>query len=179
MIETARLLLRPWREADVAPFHAMGQDAAVMRHLGPAMTIGDAEAAFGRAQQALAAHGTCFWAIERRDSGAFIGFCGVKPGPAGTPIAGLAEAGWRLAREHWGQGLAFEAASASLAHHWRTTGDATIHAITVPANAASRRLMERLGMTQRAGGDFDHPAVPDDSPLRRHVHYSIERPIDG
>ena len=175
MIATERLLLRRWRDSDVAPFHEMGQDGEVMRHLGPPVSEADCRAAAER-QNALADDdGRCFWAMERRADGAFLGFCGVKPGPRDTPIAGEAEIGWRLARGGWGQGFATEAARAVLAAEW-ARGTPQVVAITVPANVRSRAVMERLGMTHDINADFDHPALAPGDPLRRHVLYRIARP---
>ncbi|THD35048.1 MAG: N-acetyltransferase [Sphingomonas sp.] len=176
MIDTARLILRGWREGDVAPFHAMGNDAEVMRYLGPPMTLADAEAARERMDAVLAEHGYCFWAVERRADGAFLGFCGIKPGPAGTPIADDVEIGWRLRRDAWGQGYAREAAEAVIAWTWANTDAPEIAAITVAGNTNSWGLMERLGMTRDPNGDFDHPAVPDGNPLKRHLTYRLARP---
>ncbi|MBB6505587.1 RimJ/RimL family protein N-acetyltransferase [Sphingomonas endophytica] len=178
MIGTERLILRAWRAADVAPFHAMGQDAEVMRYLGPETTIAGAGAMLHEANETARTFGRCFWAMERRADRAFIGFCGVEPGPAGSPIAGLPEIGWRLARSAWGQGLATEAARAVLAAEWER-GTETVYAITVPANRRSWGLMERLGMTRVEDGDFDHPDLAPDSPLRRHVLYRIDHPLNG
>ena len=62
---------------------------------------------------------------------------------------------------------------------WRNLDVPRITAITVPANTASWGLMERLGMVRDQGADFDHPRVPDDSPLKRHIVYRIARPIAG
>jgi RimJ/RimL family protein N-acetyltransferase len=178
MIETERLILRRWRFEDVEPFHAMGQDAEVMRYLGPPMNVTSCEATVERMNAMADATGDCFWALERRTDGAFIGFCGIKPGPAGTPIEGLPEIGWRLARSAWGSGLAREAAAACLTRAWQRGVD-RVHAITVPANERSWGLMIRLGMTRVEGGDFDHPALAEGDPLRRHLHYSIGRPLHG
>lgn len=178
MIETERLLLRRWRPADVLPFHAMGQDPEVMRYLGPALDVAACAATVVRMNAMADATEDCFWAIERREDKAFLGFCGVKPGPAGTPIDGKAEIGWRLSRAAWGQGFAREAASACLDRAWQRQTD-RVHAITVPANARSRGLMIRLGMTQVEAGEFDHPALAEGDPLRRHVHYTIDRPADA
>ena len=175
MIETGRLVLRRWRAEDAAPFHAMCQDTGVMRYLGPPMSRADAAATVTRMNAVADERGTCFWAVERRLDGAFLGFCGIKPGPAGTPIADAPEIGWRLAREAWGQGYAREAAAACLADAWRR-GEERVFAITVPANERSWGLMIRLGMTRVAGGDFDHPAVGEGDPLRRHLTYAIDRP---
>lgn len=177
MIETERLILRGWRDDDVAPFHAMGNDPEVMRYLGPPLTIADAEAARDRMNGLQEDHGYCFWAVERKADGAFLGFCGVKPGPDGTPIAGELEIGWRLRRDAWGQGYAREAAEACLIWAWSNTDAPRIAAITVLNNANSWGLMERLGMIRDHAADFDHPAVPDGSPLKRHLTYRIARPI--
>lgn len=177
MIESDRLILRGWRDSDVAPFHAMCSDAEVMRYLGPPMTLADAESARDRMNASLADHGYCFWAVERKADGAFLGFCGIKPGPEGTPIAGQLEIGWRLRRDAWGQGYAREGAAASVDWAWANTDAPLIAAITVLDNRRSWGLMERLGMRRDLGDDFDHPSVPDGSPLKRHIVYRIARPI--
>lgn len=177
MIETDRLILRGWRDADVAPFHAMGNDPDVMRFLGPPMTLGDAESARDRMNAVLAEHGYCFWAVERKADGGFLGFCGVKPGPDGTPIAGELEIGWRLRRDAWGMGYAREAAEAAIAWAWANTDVPGIAAVTATGNANSWGLMLRLGMQRDHGDDFDHPAVPDGSPLKRHIVYRLARPV--
>lgn len=176
MIETERLILRGWRDADVEPFHAMGNDAEVMRYLGPPMSIADAAAARDRMNALLADRGYCFWAVERKSDGMFLGFCGIKPGPADTPIADEIEIGWRLRRDAWGRGYAREAATASIAWTWAHTDAPAIAAMTVADNVRSWGLMERLGMRRDYDADFDHPAVPDDSPLKRHIVYRIARP---
>lgn len=174
MIETERLILRGWREADREPFHAMCNDPAVMEFLGPLQTLGEVDAAIERQNGLLARHGYCFWAVERRAGGAFLGFCGLKPGPAGTPIEGEIEIGWRLEREYWGQGYAREAAQASLDWAWANTDALVIAAITVSANVRSWGLMERLGMTYAPRDDFIHPQAPPH--LNPHITYRITRP---
>ncbi|MBX9813703.1 MAG: GCN5 family acetyltransferase [Proteobacteria bacterium SG_bin5] len=175
MIETARLIVRPWRDADRAPFAAMGRDAAVMRFIGPPQSRAEADAAIDRMIAMQAAHGHCFWAVERRADGALLGFCGIKPGR--WPIEGLPEIGWRLGSAHWGQGYAREAAQACLDWAWATRDWPYVYAITVPANSASWGLMRRLGMARLADGDFEHPEVPEGSPLKSHVTYRIARPV--
>ncbi|WP_445193130.1 GNAT family N-acetyltransferase [Sphingomonas sp. Tas61C01] len=175
-VRTDRLVLRAWRDDDALPFHAMGQDADVMRYLGPPMTLEDCHAAIARSATTLAEQGSCFWAMERTADGAFLGFCGVKRGPPGTPIANDLEIGWRLGRPHWRQGYAREAAAAVLDWSWAQTPAPRVTAITVPANIASWGLMIRLGMKRLDDGDFDHRAVAIGDPLRRHLTYAIGRP---
>ena len=172
MIETARLVLRPWRDTDRAPFWDMARDAEVMRYL-PAQTREESRAGIDRMMATQAEHGHCFWALERKADGRFIGFCGLMP--PRLPLTET-EVGWRLERAAWGQGFAREAAEASLAWGWRNLATPTIVAITTVANTRSRGLMERLGMTRYPDEDFDHPALAADDPLRPHVLYRIHRP---
>jgi len=174
VIDTERLILRGWREADLRPYYAMGQDRDVMRYIGPLATPGDVRSTRNRMNGRLARHGHCFWAVERKADRAFLGFCGLLRGT--PPIAGEVEIGWRFARHAWGQGFAREAAEASLAWAWGNLPSLSIAGITVAANARSRGLMERLGMTREPGSDFDHPELASGDPLRRHILYRIGRP---
>lgn len=176
MIDTERLTLRGWREDDAAQHHAMRNDPDVRRYLGPPTTLDDSHEVIARQRALLETLGYCFWVIERRADGAFLGWCGFKPGPEGTPIAALPEIGWSLTSAAWGQGYALEAARGALAWAWPTMDWPSIHAITVPANTASWGLMQRLGMTRVEGADFNHPALAEGDPLRLHLLYRIDRP---
>jgi RimJ/RimL family protein N-acetyltransferase len=171
-LETGRLLLRAWRDADRDPFFAMNSDPAVMQFL-PATDRAASDTAVDRLVAAQDRDGCCFWAVERHDDRAFLGFCGLM-----APRLPLIEyeIGWRLRREAWGRGFASEAARASLAWGWANLPAPSIVAITVPANRRSRAGMERIGMAHAADADFDHPELPEGDPLRRHVLYRITRP---
>jgi len=175
VIESARLTLRGWQAMDAALHNAMCGDPVVSRYLGPAPTLAESRDVVMRQQALLDRLGHCFWVIERRADGAFLGWCGIKPGPEGTPIAGAPELGWSVTRTAWGQGYASEAARAALDWAWAATEWPSLYAITVPANTASQSVMLRLGMAQVADGDFDHPALADGDPLRRHLTYRIDR----
>jgi len=176
MIETERLLIRPWREEDRDPFFAINSDPEVMRHIRPSTTRAESDAGVDRQLAAQAEHGFCFWALERKADGAFLGFCGLRPGVPETPIADDLEIGWRLGRAYWGEGYAKEAAAACIAWAFRVLEAPRVAAITVPANARSWGLMERLGMVRRPDLDFLHPALAEDDPLRPHITYLAERP---
>ena len=174
MIETARLLLRPWRDVDREPMHRMGRDPKVMEFLGPLQSRAQSDMFIDRMIALQEQNGHCFWALERQQDSALLGLCGLKHGPPDTPIANCVEIGWRLRSDAWGAGYAREAAEASIAWGWANLACDAIHAITTVANVRSRALMERLGMKRRPDMDFDHPAVPADSPLRPHVTYVLE-----
>jgi RimJ/RimL family protein N-acetyltransferase len=83
------------------------------------------------------------------------------------------EIGWRLAARYWGQGFATEAARGALEFGFDILKLDEIVSFTVPANHRSRRVMEKIGMTRIPAEDFDHPMLPEDHRLRRHVLYRI------
>lgn len=76
---------------------------------------------------------------------------------------------------HWGIGYATEAAKAVLNHAFTRLGIAEIVSFTVPKNARSRAVMEKIGMKRDWDGDFDFPKLPPDHPLSRHVLYRISK----
>ena len=183
-LTTPRLLLRPWRDDDVAAFADMFDDPAVMEFLMPARgrmsASADADrpmidATVGRIRAHFDRHGYGWWAAEFKETGAFIGFIGLVHIPFEAHFTPAVEVGWRLASAYWGQGYATEGARASLEAAFTRLGLADIVSITVPANTRSRRVMERIGMMRDPGGDFDHPSLGPGDPLRRHVLYRITK----
>ncbi len=155
VIETDRLRLRDWRAADVAPFAACTNTPNVMRWLGGVKTDAEMAELIAKLGRWQAERGFTFWAVERKDDAALLGFCGLKIADTpGSPIEGDPEIGWRLREDAWGQGYAREAAAASLDFAFATLGLPHVVAITFIENVASWGLMERLGMTRRT--DLDH-----------------------
>jgi RimJ/RimL family protein N-acetyltransferase len=100
---------------------------------------------------------------------------GLSPVLFDAPFTPAAEIEWRLVPEAWGRGYATESAGAALKFGFESRGLAEIVSFTVPANARSRAVMERLGMTRDRGDDFDHPRLPPGHRLRRHVLYRLSR----
>ena len=177
MIETERLILRHWRDEDRAPFAEMSADPQVMLHLDGPVGREASDAVIDRLAREGRERGHTFWAIERKEDGAMLGFCGLRRGGhAGTAVPDELEIGWRLRREAWGKGYAREAALASLDWGWAHRDAPRIAAWTVTANAASWGLMERIGMVRRPELDFDHPRFAPGHPLCRHIVYAIGRP---
>jgi len=174
-LETPRLILRGWREEDVDPFHAICSDPVVMETLGPPLSRGETAALVARMYRMQEEEGHCFWAMERKENAQLIGWCGIIRGRPGTSIHGKPEAGWRMTPSAWGNGYVTEAALASLQWAFDNLADDAVWAITNTDNHRSRAVMERIGMTHDAELDFDHPDVPADSPLLRHVTYRIDR----
>lgn len=174
MIETERLVLRRFREVDRAPFRAMLADPVVMANLAPVHSADSADAVIARHEGYWTSGARGFWVAAHRETGAFVGHVGLKPGAPNTPIAGEVEIGWLLARRWWRQGYAREAALATLASAWQG-GASAVAAIVSAGNDPSRGLMARLGMVESPDDAFDHPDVAADDPRRHMVVYRTAR----
>ena len=159
VIETPRLILRPWKESDREPFARMNADPRVMEFFPARLSREESDALMDRVRSELLA-------AELRETGEFIGFIGLSVPTFEAHFTPCVEIGWRLAAEHWGRGLATEGARAVLA---RAEGE--VVSFTTVGNLRSRRVMEKLGLTHDPRDDFDHPRLPEGHPLRRHVLY--------
>ena len=172
-IETPRLLLRQWREDDLAPFAALNRDPEVMRFFEEPLTQERSDGWARYIADRIDELGWGLWALERRDTGEFIGFTGLQVPRHDLPCNPCVEVGWRLARAAWGHGFATEAGRASLAHAFGPLALEEVVSMTAVPNTPSRRVMERLGMVRDEAGDFDHPGVSAGHRLQRHVLYRI------
>jgi ribosomal-protein-alanine N-acetyltransferase len=172
-LEGPRLRLRPWREEDLTPLAAINADPVAMRHFAAPMSRAESDAWAARLQAHIEAHGWGFWAVERRAAPGCIGAVGLMHIPWEAEFTPAVEIGWRIAPGLQRQGLAEEAARLALAAGFGPAGLPEIVAFTVPANEASWRLMEKLGMAP--AGRFEHPRLPQGHPLRQHLLYRITR----
>jgi RimJ/RimL family protein N-acetyltransferase len=171
-LRTSRLLLRPWRDADVTAFAEISADPAVMEFLRPLSEPGAAEAWAARVRAHWQQHGFGQWVVEIPDQASFIGVVGLATISYAAHFTPAVEIAWRLAPDFWRRGYASEAARAALDYGFGQLAFDEVVAVTVPANLRSRRVMERLGMTRAPADDFDHPSVPE-GPLRRCVLYRL------
>jgi len=171
MLETPRLLLRPWRESDREPFHRLNADPRVMQYFAAPLSPEQSDAMILRIQAHMEEHGFGFFAAELRATGEFIGFVGMSHVPFEAHFTPCVEIGWRLGLEHWNQGYATEGARECLRHAFEDLGLAEVVAFTVPGNERSRRVMEKLGMSHDPADDFEHPRLAEGHALRRHVLY--------
>ncbi len=144
ILETERLILDVWQPSDWVALRPIALDAEVMRYItgGVAWSDEQIRAYVERQMACYAARGFCRWKLIEKSTGAVIGFCGVgfwrdAPDP---------EIGWWLARGSWGRGLATEAARAALHDAFHRVGLERIISVAMPANTASTRIMEKLGL---------------------------------
>ena len=177
----ARVRLRQWTDADLAPFAALNADADVMRHLIARLSRDESDAMARRNRVQIDTHGFGLWALDVQGIG-FAGFVGISPKlPFELPVAGIVaqphEIGWRLAKAAWGHGYATEAATLALRHGFEVLGLPQIVSFTAVTNTASQAVMQRIGLVRRA--EFDHPRLAEGHQLRRHVLYAQDAPSAG
>jgi RimJ/RimL family protein N-acetyltransferase len=172
-VVTNRLVLRPFTDVDRAPFAELNVHPLVVESLGESPTRAESDAVVDRFREEMAREGWGPWAVELAGGGPFVGMVGLHRVNAALPCAPAVEVGWRLHPDHWGHGYATEAAAASVRFGFDEAGLAEIVAFTTTLNTRSQAVMERIGMVRDPGADFDHPRVPEGSPLRRHVLYRV------
>ena len=151
VLETPRLVLRPWGSEDLATVYDIYSRWEVARYLGRTPTAltepSQAEATLARwAAIPGPLHGV--WAIVPRGTSTPVGTALMKLLPlsgGGTPSANT-EIGWHLHPDAWGNGYATEAAGGLLEHAWAGGLD-EVFAVTYPENLASQAVCRRLGMT--------------------------------
>lgn len=171
VICTTRILLRRWLPTDREPLAQLNADPRVMEFFPARLTRHESDAQFDRIQQHFQEHGFGFWAVEIPGTAKFAGFIGLGVPRFEAHFTPCVEIGWRLAAEHWGRGYATEGATAVLDYGFRELGLSEIVSFTSKHNARSRRVMERIGMKLAESEEFDHPALPADHRLARHVLY--------
>ena len=148
-LETERLVLRRWDlDADLDPFAAMCADPEVMRYIGDGSTQTRAQCAdrLFAFEAVWRERGMGLFATELTTAGEMIGFAGLAIPDFLPEIMPSVEIGWRLARAHWGQGYATEAARAVLEYGFERVGLDRIVSVHAVGNEASANVMRKIGM---------------------------------
>lgn len=168
-IQTPRLGLRNWTLADLPILAALNADPEVMRYFPSTQTEEETLGFIQRAQKQFEEHRFTYFAADRLDTGALIGFIGLAPQTYESPYTPAVDIGWRLAQEHWGNGFATEGAKACLEYGFKTIGLEEIIAVAMASNLPSIHVMKKIGMERV--GEFDHPALEGRPEMGRCVCY--------
>jgi RimJ/RimL family protein N-acetyltransferase len=142
-LETTRLRLRPASIGDLETWHAISRDAEQAWFGETRSTLEDARANLEKQVRHQERHGFALWAVELRQTGEMIGVTGLRHLADGPEV----EVGYRFLERCWGNGYATEAARASIAFGFDELGLERIVAVALPDNRASRRVMEKCGLT--------------------------------
>jgi ribosomal-protein-alanine N-acetyltransferase len=153
LFTTDRLAVRPKVTADAEPLHAAYGDEEVMRYLGgPCAAVARTREFVAAHVRHQDAHGFSMWTLVEQGTGAVVGDVGFLAYDGGVEI------GWHLRRTSWRRGYATEAARACLAYGFDELDFERVSAFTESANAASLRVIQRLGMRfVRRGADGAPP----------------------
>ena len=176
-LETERLILREWTDADRDAFAAIVGDPHVMRYYPSTRSRAEADAWMDKMIAGLAEGTSHFLAVERKEDSALLGLTGTADINFAIPTNPKVEIGWVLGQPYWGQGYAPEAAKASLQHGFEVLKLPEIVAFTAAINQPSQRVMTKIGMVRDPAADFEHPRVAEGHPLRSHVLYRVANPI--
>ena len=144
-LETTRLLIRPFEEADLEAFHVIFGDPEVMARI-PSGVSQDLEHSRRRMQKMIDhqnEHGFSLWALIEKSSGELIGDCGIFYVEEVGPDIELA---YHLAKSRWRMGYITEAAAECVRFGLEDLGIETIIGLTEPEHFVSRRVMEKVGM---------------------------------
>ena len=168
-METPRLRLRSWGEADLKPFIRLNADERVMRYFPKTLTAEETEAFYRAIQDEFKEYGFGLYAVEVKENNEFIGITGLHRAVFEADFTPCVEIGWRLKQEAWGKGYATEAASACLEYGFNELGFREVYSFTAVVNTPSQRVMQKIGM--RYVKNFQHPKIEAGSPLHEHVLY--------
>lgn len=144
ILQTERLLLRGWKEADLDPFARMMADPEVTRFIGGVQPRSNVWRAIAMYAGLWMLRGYGPWVVERKSDGAFLGRVGLWQ-PESWPGVELA---WSLDRPYWGNGYATEAAKAALDYGFMHLAMPKLVSLIDPENAPSQRVAMRLGETK-------------------------------
>lgn len=161
VLTTERLLLRQIGEDDLDAHMRLLNTSAVMRHLGGVQPREVIAAKHAASRAGFAANGFGFMMMVERASGEIVGHCGLRH--VAHPLAPNPqdhEIGWLVREDRWRRGYAEEAMRAVIDWAFAEIGVPQLVALTCEANAASWRLMAKLGMERRDDLAFIDPAMP-------------------
>jgi RimJ/RimL family protein N-acetyltransferase len=153
----------------------MNADSRIMEFMPGHLSREESDRFVDRIQSHFQQHGFGLYAAELSQDNSFIGYVGLAVPAFSAHFTPCVEIGWRLSADHWGRGLATEGARAVVRHAFETLGLNELVSFTVPANARSRRVMEKLGMVYNSADDFEHPNLPESHAMKRHVLYRLSR----
>lgn len=171
MIETERLILTGWEEADYALLASINSDKRVMEYFPSTLTREESDAFINKMQASIQTKGWGFWAAHLKEDHTLIGLIGIENVNFEAPFTPAVEIGWRLGFPYWGKGYATEGAKAALAFAFDELSLDKVVSFTAYPNTRSEKVMQKLGM--KRGSDFLHPKLPLTHPLAKHKLYEI------
>ncbi|MEM7512649.1 MAG: GNAT family N-acetyltransferase [Bacteroidota bacterium] len=174
LFQSERLGFRTWQKSDLDTYAAMNADPDVMEFFPSLLSREVSKKSIENFEKHYEEHGFNFFPVDTLSENRFIGFIGMKRVGFEAFFTPCVEIGWRLDKAYWGKGYATEGALRCLKFAFEELGEEAVYSFTALQNKRSERVMQKIGMHK--AGEFDHPKLSEDSELRQHVLYKIERP---
>ena len=156
ILKTDRLRLREYVQSDFAGLYAILSDPETMKHYPKPYDEKGTQRWLDWSFDNYARYGFGLWAIERKDTGEFIGDCGITMQNIDGQI--LPEIGYHINKEHWRRGYAKEAASAVRDWAFNNTDFEAVYSYMTASNVASYSTAASVGMT--CIGEYLEDGVP-------------------
>ena len=173
LFKSERLGFRNWKEDDLESFTALNMDPEVMEFFHAIATREKTQIFMERMRLLFLEKGYCYFAVERLDTKAFIGFIGLAEPLYTAAFTPCVDIGWRLKKSEWNNGFATEGALRCLQYAFEDLKLDRIVSTAPLVNKKSQHIMHKIGMKKQ--GEFDHPLLLHDERLKRCVLYAKKR----
>ena len=168
---TSRLKLTVFSQSHLSELVQLNADPEVMRYFPATLSFEESATLLQRIIEHQRINEYSLFAIHLKESDAFVGWCGLMKVPFPAHFTPAVEVGWRLNKIFWGKGLAPEAAKSVLRFGFLDLGLSEIVSFTAELNQPSIRVMQKIWMKCNPEDTFDHPKLPVNHPLQRHILY--------
>ena len=175
LFTSERLGFRNWRNDDLAPMSELNADEEVMEFFPQTYNTEATKGFIRRMQKTFDENGFCFYAVDKLIDEQFIGFIGLHEVKFDADFTPTQEIGWRLSKSAWNFGYATEGAKRCLKYGFEELNFKEVYSFTPRQNIRSEKVMKKIGMKKQS--EFDHPLLEDDSWLKRHLLYKIDKPL--
>ena len=172
---TNRLKLTVFSQSHLSELVRLNVDPEVMRYFPATLNPEESAALLQRIIEHQRINGYSLFALHLKESDTFVGWCGLMKVPFSAHFTPAVEIGWRLNKIFWGKGLAPEAARSVLRFGFLGLGLSEIVSFTAELNQPSLRVMQKIGMQCNPEDTFDHPKLPVNHPLQRHILYRSQK----
>ena len=172
---TSRLKLTVFSQSHLSELVRLNADPEVMRYFAATLSSDESAALLQRIIEHQRINEYSLFALHLKESDAFVGWCGLMRVPFSAHFTPAVEIGWRLNKIFWGKGLAPESAKSVLRFGFLDLGLSEIVSFTAELNQPSIRVMQKIWMKCNPEDTFDHPKLPVNHPLQRHILYRSQK----
>ena len=172
---TNRLKLAVFSQSHLSELVRLNADPEVMRYFPATLNPEESVALLQQITEHQRINGYSLFALHLKESDAFVGWCGLMKVPFSAHFSPAVEIGWRLNKIFWGKGLSPEATKSVLRFGFLELGLSEIVSFTAELNQPSIRVMQKIWMKCNPEDTFDHPKLPVNHPLQRHILYRSQK----